>query len=194
MGSETPTGALTFEFGLLCLNTNVGKATDVRLSSMRGCSKGRAKGFRRHIKTFAKQNSTSSMTMCMKSAVPAGARQTTKHHWNDVEKNVRENTKYMDSNQMFPHTPAPRHDGTNKHKTDQRTNYLSREVYTLNIAEESEVLQSRLPAISSNGPSQSSKLFACHRHGDGAIPYMTRASSCLAMICRLQCKPCQRGN
>ena len=93
MGSETPTGALTFEFGLLCLNTNVGEATDVRLSSMRGCSKGRAKGFRRHIKTFAKQNSTSSMTMCMKSVVPAGAQQTTKHHWNDVETNVRENTK-----------------------------------------------------------------------------------------------------
>ena len=30
--------------------------------------------------------------------------------------------EYIDSNQMFPDTPAPRHDGTNERKTDQRTN------------------------------------------------------------------------
>ena len=51
-----------------------------------------------------------------------------------------------------PDTPTPTHDGTNKHRPGQRTNYPSRMVYTLNTDEGSEVSLSRLHAISSNGP------------------------------------------
>ena len=44
---------------------------------------------------------------------------------------------------MLPHTPTPRRDGTNQHKTNQRTNHLS---------EESEVSLSRLPAPLDTAP------------------------------------------
>ena len=80
---------------------------------------------------------------------------------------MRENKKFVNANQMLPDFSTPRHDETSKQRTDQRTKYLSRMVYALNNDEESEVLLSRLPATSSNGPSQSSQLLACHCCGVG---------------------------
>ena len=68
-----------------------------------------------------------------------------RYNKNDVETEARENKKFMNSNQMLPDIPTPRHDGTEKQRTNQRTNYLSRMVYALNEDEEREVGHVNLP-------------------------------------------------
>ena len=71
----------------------------------------------------------------------------------------------MDSNQscrIHRHKDAMEHINIGN---NQRTNNLSRMVYTLNTDEESAVSLSRLPAFSSNGSSESFQLVACHSRG-----------------------------
>ena len=127
-GVGTSTGALTFKFRLLCLDTNVGEATETpSICEGHPCADA-ARDVQRdskQIKICAKQNNTLSMTMCKTSAVPAGAQQTTKHLTHRVIHEIpleRRGNKREGEDEIhglkpkFPHTPAPRHDGTKKHK------------------------------------------------------------------------------